>query len=663
MSPRNVSNKPIIALLKTNSNIGGDGYDNPIDLVHHYFLYRSQILINAFCKVMPILALFGIFVNTIVIVYLIKLIRLHPLEYQVRNVEYATALIRNWLRFQSRKIVGALNRLTKICEPKYFSTLNYLIKIKQKPRNYIETLVGDQIASISAQNMNTFNCYGNDSRRRICKRTKESLSKIYKDERKESSSYIILVIFCDSVECLANKPFEHVRKILSVREKNNDNLSFLIQNNKMKFRHIYDNLRFFTTPPTFESTQIIIRPKKGTIKKFKQTLIGHTFSIKETNSLNKVRERENIVFRPMHISYDEHRDISANSEEINLEAEAFIEFFIKNLSYSKAFKLYLSYGWNFYMAKLQLPLTLILINFNFFLTVLYTMNRFICTTYELEYDYWCNVNKTLLSIMVCFLLSFLLYLPTTFNYKVVVIRLSSYFLFKDYPFDQNTIYHLLSNDKFPVITYYSFKKRKLGFGSSRTSKKTWLIYEVSRELVCKFIVLGIMGYLINSLANEMASKRWLFDKKRWNSIVKTSFIMFTSNIKVEGTIDTQNGINSGNQNETDGDTKWSKVMANHDSVKNIVNDKTSQEILNCDNLSSRHCYNWNRKFFLTLLRVFWAGALIFNMPISLLEITGKFWQNRVSNQNVDFIILSLLIANLLSITLTFPVTLAIMIFS
>ncbi|CAK9303011.1 unnamed protein product [Gordionus sp. m RMFG-2023] len=659
-------------------------YDNPIDLVHHYFVYRSQILINANCKVMPLLAIFGILINTIVIVYLIKLIRLHPLEYQVRNLEYVTTLIKNWLRFQSGKIVGALNRLTKICKSKYFSPLNLLVKVKQTPRNYIETMVGDQIASISAKNMNIFDCYNNDIRKQIYKRNclnfiphnlpKESLSKIYNDDKKESSSYIILLTFCAinlvmaslmlmraSVECMANKPFEHVRETLSAHEKSKDNITFLIQNNKMKFRHIYDNLKFFTTPPTFASTKIIIRLTKGTIKKYKHKLIEQTFGIKENNSLNKVKERENVVFRPMHIGFDEDRDISANSKILNSEIEAFIEFIIKNLSYSKAFKLYLSYGWNFYMAKLQLPLALLLVNFNFFITVLYTINRFICTTYEFEYHYWCNVNKTLLSIMVCFLLSFLLYLPTTFNYKVVVIKLSSYFLFRDYPFDQITIYHLLNNDKFPVITYYSFEKRNLGFGSSRTSNKTWLIYEMSRELICKFIVLGIMGYLIHSINNEMASKLLVFDKKHWISLIK-----LTPNIKVEGTIDDLNGINSGNQNENDGktrDTKWSKVMANHDSVKDIVHDKTSPEILNFDNLSSRNSYNWNRKFFLTLLRVFWAGALIFNIPVSLLQITSKFWHNKVSNQYVDIVILILHIVNLLSITLTFPVTLVIMIFS
>ncbi|CAK9302879.1 unnamed protein product [Gordionus sp. m RMFG-2023] len=680
MHPENVHIKSELGPKpKPELNIVDDRFSDPIDLAHHYFVYRNQILIITNCRITPIFAIFGILVNVIVIVYLIKLIQRHPLEDQVQNIENVRVIILKWLKFQLEKVVGS--RIGKIFKLKYLRILRLFKKIKKTtPRNDIESMVGFQIASISTRNMNTTNIHNSNERLNKVKKgvykrndlqfTNESpkklLSKMNKRDRAESSSYIILLVFCAgnlllatlalmrvSVECLANEPFKHIRELLIMQEKSYYNASLLIRNNKMKFRYIYDNLRLLTTPSPFGSSRVISRATIGTITRSKPTIKNeYIYDTKDNNILNKTKEMENKGSNLMHESYNKMaHNVSVNWKDINSEIEAITEFIIINLRYSKAFRLYMSYGWNFFMAKLHIPLALLLVNFNFFITILYTMNRFIYTVYEFEYYFWCKLKNTILEIVACGLLSFLLYLPTTFNYIVVAINVSSYFLFQDYIFVQNGNYHF-DDKRFPLIKYYSFKKRNTGFGSSRKSKRIWLIYEINREIVCKFIVIGVMGYLIILIAKEMVSKRWLFDKRHWSSIAKIS-IKLTPNNKEKGVTPDGNVMNSGNQKENVNrvaDRRMRRVMARQDTV----------ELLNLDNMPSRHRFNWNRKFFLTLLRVFWVQALIFIVPVTLLQITGAFWTSRIRKEYIEFIFAGVQIANLLAITLPFPITFAIM---
>ncbi|CAK9302880.1 unnamed protein product [Gordionus sp. m RMFG-2023] len=679
MHPENVHIKSELGPKpKPELNIVDDRFSDPIDLAHHYFVYRNQILIITNCRITPILAIFGILVNVIVIVYLIKLIQRHPLEDQVQNIENVRVIILKWLKFQLEKVAGS--KIGKLFKLKYLRILSLFKKIKKTtPKNDIESMVGYQIASISTRNMNITNNHNSNERlnnvkKGVYKRNdlqftndspKKLLSKMNKRDRAESSSYIILLVLCAanlfmatlalmrvSVECLANEPFKHIRELLIMQEKSHDNASFLIRNNRMKVRHIYDNLRLFTTPPPFSSSIVISRATIGTITSKPMIKKEYIHDTKENNILNKTKEMENKGLKLMHESYNKMaHNVSENWKDINSEIEAISEIIIKNLRYSKAFRLYLSYGWNFFMAKLHRPLFLLLVNFNFFLTILYTMNRFIYTVYEFEYYFWCKLKNTILEIVVCGLLSFLLYLPTAFKLVVVSINVSSYFLFQDYIFVQNGNYHY-DDKRFPLIKYYTFKEKNTGIGTSRRSKRIKLIYEMNREIVCKFIVIGVMGYLIILTTKEMVSKRWLFDKRHWTSIAKIS-IKLTPNNKVNGVTPDANVMNSGNQKEIGNrvaDRRMRRVMARHDTV----------ELMNLDNLPSRYRFNWNRKFFLTLLRVFWVQSLIFVAPVSLMQITSPFWFSRMRKEYIEILLLGVQIVNLLAIILPFPVTFAIM---
>ncbi|CAK9303007.1 unnamed protein product [Gordionus sp. m RMFG-2023] len=555
------------------------------------------------------------------------------------------------------------------------------VKIKETPVTDVETMVGYHIATISSPTKKIITVkryhdnYNVDIHNRgVYKGNDISLishdfpkgSKINKWEMEDSSSYIILLSLClvnllmislmvirNSVECLANKPFEHIRKVLCVHEMSKYNVFPPIQNNK-KIEQIYYNLRFFTTSPTFVSSNSNYE-KLSKIKKSKPTL-EYISSIDEKYKQNRVEEKGNDGFRFFHYKGGYQKN-SENLGGIDLEVKAFIKFIIKNFRNSKAFKLYLSYGWNFYIARFHASLITVIASFNFFATFLYALNRFIYTVYESEYHYWCSSKKTFLALCVCGLLSGILYIPAYINYKLVVIKVSSIFLLYDYNLGQNSNYHL--DDKFPVITYYSHIWRYTRSTKRATIIK--LIYEISQELIGKFIIMTIMGYFIISISKGMKHKRWVIDKKHWASIIKLP-IKLTSKNQVQGARDLGNRINK-DKISKDLDRKASKVIKKNELVIENDYDTTQIEILCITNLSSRHYYNWNRKFSLTLLRVFLMEALIIVMPLTLIQLTYKFWIKRINILHLNFLFTGYQLINLVTIILPFPLTLAIMMLS
>ncbi|CAK9303001.1 unnamed protein product [Gordionus sp. m RMFG-2023] len=677
MPAENDSNNLGISL-HLNSSIKGDQLCHPVDLPHHYFVYQNRHLINTHCKAIPILAFFGAIINVIVIFYLIKLIQRHPIDDRIRNFEISPMATKKWFRFKFKKIKELLVRLARLYKSKYFRALSLFVNIKEVPVTDVEAMVGYHISTISSptKRIITDKRHHNNysvgrHKTRVYKGNDISLlsydfpnrgSNINKWETEDSSSYIILMSLClinllmitllvirNSVECLANKPFEHIRKVLSVHEMHKYNEFPLIQNNK-KFEQIYYNLRFFTTPATFVSSKINNLVKINRIKR--SSTLRYISSIGEKKWVN---EKGYDGFR-----FDNYKggnqEKSENIVEIDSEIEAFIKFILKNLRNSRAFKIYLSYGWNFFMARFHVPMTFVFVSFNFFATLLYALNRYIYTVYEFEYHYWCSSKKTFLALSICGLLSGLLYIPATFNYKLVAIRVSSEFLLHGYNLDQNNNYHLNDN-LFPMIIYYS-----LIWGKTRYSKRAiliGLIYEITRELIGKFIIITIMGYLIIAISREMKDKRWVIDKKHWISITKLPIRLTPKNL-VQGA-----GGNRIKKDKISKDLirKTSKIINKNELVMENNYDRTQMEILYITNLSSRHYYNWSRKFSLTLLRVFLMQALMINIPVTFVQLTYKLWIKRVNILHLSFIFTGYQIFNLVSIVLPFPLTLAIMICS
>ncbi|CAK9303006.1 unnamed protein product [Gordionus sp. m RMFG-2023] len=534
-------------------------------------------------------------------------------------------------------------------------------------------MVGYHIATISSPIKRTITnkLHHNNYKRGVYKGNKFSIlsydfpnrrSRINKWERKDSSSYIILLSLClvnlmmislmmirNSVECLANKPFEHIRKVLSVHEMRKYNVLPPIQNKK-KFEQIYNNLQFFTTP-SFAPREINNHVKVSRIKRSKPTL-EYISTIDEKYKQKRINELGNDEFRFVHYNGG-NKKISENLEGIDSEVEAFTKFIVKNFRNSKVFKLYLSYGWNFYMARILIPMVFIFLSFNFFATFLYALNRYIYTVYEFDYHYWCSLKKTFLALSICFILSGILYITAKFNYRLVVIKVSSKFLLQGYNLGQNN-YHL-DDDLFPMIIYYSIIWRDT---ISTKRQLITLIYEISRELIGKFIFITIMGYLIISISREMKDKRWVIDKKHWNSLTKLPFRLILKN-QEQGESDLGNRINKGKLS-IDLDRKESKIIMKNELVIENNYDTTQMEILFITNMSSRHYYNWNRKFSITLLKVFLMQALIFIVPITFTQLTYKLWIKKINILHLNFLFTGYQITNLVIFILPFPLTLAIM---
>ncbi|CAK9303003.1 unnamed protein product [Gordionus sp. m RMFG-2023] len=486
-------------------------------------------------------------------------------------------------------------------------------------------------------------------------------SRINKWEMEDSSSYIILLSLClvnllmisllvirNSVECLANEPFKHIRKVLSVHEMRKYSDLYPIQNNK-KFEQIYYNLRFFTTP-SFSPIKINNHVKVSRIKRSKPT-IKYISSIDAKYKQKRDNELGNDGFRFDHYNGGNQK-ITENLGGIDTEIEDFTKYIVKNFRNSKAFKIYLSYGWNFYLARFHMPLTFVSASFNFLATFLYALNRFIYTVYESEYHYWCSSKKTFLALSICGLLSGILYLPAYINYKLVVIKVSPIFLLHDYNLGQNN-YHL-DDDLFPMIIYYSIIWRNT---ISTKRQLIGLIYEITRELIGKFIFITIMGYLIISISREMKDKRWVIDKKHWNSLTKLPIRLILKN-QEQGASDLGNRINKGLSKDLD--RKVSKIIMKNELVIENNYDTTQMEILFITNMSSRHYYNWNRKFSITLLKVFFMQALILIVPATFTQLTYKLWIQKVNISQLNFIFTGYQITNLAIFILPFPLTLAIM---
>ncbi|CAK9303009.1 unnamed protein product [Gordionus sp. m RMFG-2023] len=201
-----------------------------------------------------------------------------------------------------------------------------------------------------------------------------------------------------------------------------------------------------------------------------------------------------------------------------------------------------------------------------------------------------------------------------------------------------------------MIIYYSLIWRNTR--STKRENLIKLIYEISQELIGKFIIITIMGYFIISISKGMKDKRWLIDKKHRTSIINLP-IMITSKNQVQAS--DLGGIYTGKISK-DLDRK----AFNKKNKLVIENNYDIAQMEIIVYLTSRHYYNWNREFFLTLLRVFLMEALIIVMPLSLMQLTHKFWIKRINILHLNYLFTDFQLINLVTIILPFPLTLAIM---
>ncbi|CAK9294037.1 unnamed protein product [Gordionus sp. m RMFG-2023] len=143
-----------------------------------------------------------------------------------------------------------------------------------------------------------------------------------------------------------------------------------------------------------------------------------------------------------------------------------------------------SYEWNYFMANYNNPISKSFVTLGFLIYVLFFLNQMVAIKFPFSYKKVVTKKRLRFAITMCYLYSFLWYLPTVRWLKVIKI-----FICSNDPFDNHMAFNssLAANFKYNQVKRYSIYNSAIHTEKTPPFRQLWILYQMLRELFTKIL--------------------------------------------------------------------------------------------------------------------------------------------------------------------------------